>query len=74
LTGLQRAGTIRTVGSSTFEGWQLVHEQTVAERRGLGWIRTEQPPYSILARHAERDVFPVAEEYRLGVLVWAPLG
>ena len=48
--------------------------QSVSERRGLARFRTEQPPYSIFVRHVERDVFPVAQEYGLGVLVWAPLG
>ncbi|MGW5202796.1 aldo/keto reductase [Streptomyces spiralis] len=34
---------------------------------------TEQPPYSILARAAERAVLPIAEQYGLGVLPWSPL-
>ncbi len=74
LTDLQRAGTIRAFGSSTFHGWQIVEAQWAAERRGLERFRTEQPPYSILARHAELDVLPVAAAHRMGVLVWAPLG
>ena len=74
LTDLQRAGTIRAFGTSTYAGWQLVQAQSVSERRGLARFRTEQPPYSIFVRHVERDVFPVAQEYGLGVLVWAPLG
>ena len=74
LTDLQRQGTIRAFGTSTFAGWQLVEAQWVAERRGLARFRTEQPPYSILARHIEHDVLPVAGRYGLGVLVWAPLG
>ncbi len=73
LTDLQRAGTIRAFGSSTFHGWQVVEAQWVAERRGLERFRTEQPPYSILARHIEQDVLPAAQAYRMGVLVWSPL-
>ena len=74
LTDLQRQGTIRAFGSSTFAGWQLVEAQWIAERRGLARFRTEQPPYSILVRHIEHDVLPVAGRYGLGVVVWAPLG
>ena len=74
LTDLQRAGLIGAFGCSTFHGWQIVQAQWAAERRGLERFRTEQPPYSILARHAEDDVLPVAQAYRMGVLVWAPLG
>ncbi len=73
LTDLQRKGTIRYFGSSTFPAWQMVEAQWVAERRGLARFRTEQPPYSIFARHIEHDVLPVAQAYDMGVLVWSPL-
>jgi aryl-alcohol dehydrogenase-like predicted oxidoreductase len=73
LTDLQRQGKIRYFGSSTFPGWQLVEARWIAERRGLSSFRTEQPPYSILVRHIEHDVLPVAQELGIGVLVWSPL-
>jgi aryl-alcohol dehydrogenase-like predicted oxidoreductase len=73
LTDLQRQGKIGYFGSSTFPAWQMVEAQWVAERRGLSRFRTEQPPYSILVRHAELDVLPVAQRYGMGVLVWSPL-
>jgi aryl-alcohol dehydrogenase-like predicted oxidoreductase len=73
LTDLQRQGKIRSFGSSTFPGWQMVQAQWVAERRGLSRFRSEQPPYSIFVRHIEHDVLPVAQAYGIGVLVWSPL-
>jgi aryl-alcohol dehydrogenase-like predicted oxidoreductase len=73
LTDLQRQGKIRYFGSSTFPGWQMVQAQWTAERRALSRFRTEQPPYSILVRHIEQDVLPVAERYGMGVMVWSPL-
>jgi aryl-alcohol dehydrogenase-like predicted oxidoreductase len=73
LTDLQRQGKIRYFGSSTFAGWQIVEAQWAAERRGLSRFRTEQPPYSIFVRQIEHDVLPIAERYRMGVLVWSPL-
>jgi aryl-alcohol dehydrogenase-like predicted oxidoreductase len=73
LTDLQRQGKIRYFGCSTFPGWQIVEAHWAAERRGLSRFRTEQPPYSIFVRHIEHDVLPVAERYRMGVLVWSPL-
>jgi aryl-alcohol dehydrogenase-like predicted oxidoreductase len=51
-----------------------VEAHWVAERRGLGRFRTEQPPYSILNRGIEREVLPVAQHYGMGVLAWGPLG
>jgi aryl-alcohol dehydrogenase-like predicted oxidoreductase len=73
LTDLQRQGKIRYLGCSTFPGWQIVEAQWAAERGGLSRFRTEQPPYSVFVRHVEHDVFPVAERYGMGVLVWSPL-
>jgi aryl-alcohol dehydrogenase-like predicted oxidoreductase len=73
LTDLQRQGKIRYFGSSTFAAWQLVEAAWTADRRGLARLRTEQPPYSILARQIELDVLPVAARYGMGVLVWSPL-
>jgi aryl-alcohol dehydrogenase-like predicted oxidoreductase len=45
----------------------------VADRRGLHRFRTEQPPYSLLARGVERHVLPVAQRLGMGVLTWSPL-
>jgi aryl-alcohol dehydrogenase-like predicted oxidoreductase len=73
LTDLVRAGKVRAFGCSTFPAEDIVDAHHVAERRGLGRFRTEQPPYSILARGIETSVLPVCQRYGMGVLVWAPL-
>ncbi len=73
LTDLQRAGKIRAFGSSTFPAHQMVQSQWISQRRGLGRYVSEQPPYSLLDRGIERDVLPVAEQYRMGVIAWSPL-
>src|ERR687888_2001107 len=73
LTDLQRKGKIRYAGSSTFPAWQIVEAHWTSERRGLARFVTEQPPYSIFARHIELDVLPVAQRYGMGVIVWSPL-
>jgi aryl-alcohol dehydrogenase-like predicted oxidoreductase len=73
LTDLVRAGKIRYFGSSTFPAEEIVEAQWTAERRGRERFVTEQPPYSLLVRAAERDVLPVCERYGMGVLSWSPL-
>ncbi len=73
LTDLVRAGKIRAFGCSTFPAEQIVQAHHVAQRQALGRVRTEQPPYSILARGIEASVLPVCHSYRMGVLVWSPL-
>jgi aryl-alcohol dehydrogenase-like predicted oxidoreductase len=73
LTDLQRQGKIRAFGSSTFPAYRMVEDQWISQRLGLGRFVTEQPPYSLLDRGIERDVLPVAEAYRMGVIPWSPL-
>ena len=73
LTDLVRAGKIRAFGSSTFRPEQIVEAYHVADRRGLYRLRTEQPPYSILARGIEASVLPEARRLGMGVLTWSPL-
>ncbi|WP_344661230.1 aldo/keto reductase [Catenulispora subtropica] len=73
LTDLVHAGKIRSFGCSTFPAEEIVEAWHVAERRGLMKFRTEQPPYSVLARGIERSVLPTARRLNMGVLTWSPL-
>ncbi|MFJ1754715.1 aldo/keto reductase [Kitasatospora sp. NPDC088134] len=73
LGDLVRAGKIRSFGCSTFPPADLVEAHWTAERRALPKFRTEQPPYSLLARGVETTVLPVARRHGMGVLTWSPL-
>jgi aryl-alcohol dehydrogenase-like predicted oxidoreductase len=73
LTDLVRAGKIRAFGCSTFPAEEIVQAGHVAELRGLMRFRSEQPPYSMLARGIEADVLPVCQRLGMGVLTWSPL-
>lgn len=73
LDDLVRQGKIRYYGTTTNEPHLLVEAQWAAERAGRSRPATEQVPYSILARGAERATLPVAARYGLGVLTWSPL-
>jgi aryl-alcohol dehydrogenase-like predicted oxidoreductase len=73
LGDLVREGKIRAFGCSTFPAEEIVEAHNVAERRGLQRFRTEQPPYSLVARGIEAAVLPVCQRYGMGVLTWSPL-
>ncbi|MDP9865743.1 MULTISPECIES: aldo/keto reductase [Streptosporangium] len=73
LSDLVRQGKIRAFGCSTFPAEEIVEAHHVAERRGLMRLRTEQPPYSLLARGIETSVLPVCRRLGMGVLTWSPL-
>ncbi|MDG1410549.1 MAG: aldo/keto reductase [Acidimicrobiales bacterium] len=73
LSDLVRMGKIRAWGTSTFPAEDLVETLWAARRCGAVGPHTEQPPYSILCRGAERDILPVAQRYGMGTLAWSPL-
>jgi aryl-alcohol dehydrogenase-like predicted oxidoreductase len=73
LTDLVQAGKIRAFGSSSFPPELIVEAHFTSLTRGLGRFRTEQPPYSLLARGAERSVFATCKRLAMGVLTWSPL-
>ncbi|MGH2768613.1 MAG: aldo/keto reductase [Actinomycetota bacterium] len=73
LSDLVHQGKVRYLGSSTFPAWQIVEAHWASERRGLERLISEQPPYSILVREAERELFPVTRRYGMGVICWSPL-
>ncbi|MBR7836649.1 aldo/keto reductase [Actinospica durhamensis] len=73
LTDLVRAGKIRAFGCSGFPAEDIVDAHRVSEQRGLYRFRTEQPPYSLLARGTERSVLPVCQRWGMGTLTWSPL-
>jgi aryl-alcohol dehydrogenase-like predicted oxidoreductase len=73
LTDLVSQGKIRAFGCSTFPPEEIIEAHWVAERRALKKFRTEQSPYSLLARGIETSVLPVCQRHRMGVLTWSPL-
>lgn len=73
LTDLVHAGKIRAFGCSPFPAEQLVEARHAAGQRGLLRLRTEQPPYSMLARGIETSVLPTCQRLGMGVLTWSSL-
>ena len=73
LDELVQSGKIRAVGTSTFPSEGLEEAQWAAQQAGYTSPSSEQPPYSLLARHVERDVLPTCQRLGIGVITWAPL-
>jgi aryl-alcohol dehydrogenase (NADP+) len=69
-----RAGKILYGGLSNFTGWQLQKACDLIDRRGWSPLVTLQPQYNLLVREIEWEIIPAAQENRLGLLPWSPLG
>ena len=73
LDDLVRAGKVRYIGTSTFASWQMIESLWCSEKLGLNRFVSEQPPYHILDRRVEREMFPLAQTYGYAILPWSPL-
>ena len=73
LEDLVRQGHVRYVGVSNWSAWALMKALGIAERHG--WMRpaTLQACYSIAGRDIEREIVPLLQAERLGLMVWSPL-
>lgn len=73
LSDLVHQGKVRAIGTSSFPAEEIVEAQWAAQRRHRERFVVEQLSYSILARHAEAAVLPIAMRHGMGVMVWSPL-
>jgi aryl-alcohol dehydrogenase-like predicted oxidoreductase len=69
---LVREGKVGRIGTSTFPEPILRQAVSAAASQGIR-ISTEQAPYSLLEREAERAVIPFCKEHSVQVLAWGPL-
>jgi len=74
LDDLVRAGKLRYIGASNFAGWQLMKSLAIAERHGSARYVAHQVYYSLVGRDYEWELMPLAQDQKIGALVWSPLG
>jgi aryl-alcohol dehydrogenase-like predicted oxidoreductase len=73
LDELVREGLVRHVGSSNFDGRQVVEADELARERGWSRFVSAQNEYSLLERGAEEELLPTCERLGIGVLPYFPL-
>ena len=74
LDGFVKAGKVRYVGCSNFNGAQIVSAQWAAARLNATPFVSLQPRYSLISRQIESEILPTCLEQGLGTLVYSPLG
>jgi aryl-alcohol dehydrogenase-like predicted oxidoreductase len=74
LDDLMTAGKIGYIGASNFSGWHLMKSLATSERYGLGRYVAYQGYYSLIGRHYEWELMPLALDQGVGTMVWSPLG
>ena len=73
LDDLVASGKVRYVGVSNWQAWRIAKALGIAERKGFSRFETIQSYYSIAGRDLEREVVPLINEEKLGLMVWSPM-
>jgi aryl-alcohol dehydrogenase-like predicted oxidoreductase len=58
---------------SNWQAWRIAKALGISERKDYARFETVQAYYSIAGRDLERDIVPLLQEEKLGLMVWSPL-
>jgi aryl-alcohol dehydrogenase-like predicted oxidoreductase len=73
LDDLVREGLVRYVGVSNWAAWKIMKATSLSEHKDFARFESLQAYYSIAGRDLEREITPMLEDQKLGLLVWSPL-
>ena len=73
LDTLVQQGKVRYIGCSNWQAWKIAKSLGISEFKSLARFDTLQAYYSIAGRDLEREIIPLLESERVGLLVWSPL-
>jgi aryl-alcohol dehydrogenase-like predicted oxidoreductase len=66
-------GKVRYIGVSNWQAWKIAKALGISEARNLARFDTLQAYYSIAGRDLEREIVPLLQSEKVGLLVWSPL-
>ena len=68
-----RAGKIRYVGVSNWDGWQVVRASDYALASGLSPVLSNQIWYNLADRVSEFSIIPACRDRRVSIIAWSAL-
>jgi aryl-alcohol dehydrogenase-like predicted oxidoreductase len=73
LDAMVRSGRTRYIGLSNYAAYQVARAVGITELRQLAPITSVQARYNLISREIERDLGPLCQEERIGILAYNPL-
>jgi aryl-alcohol dehydrogenase-like predicted oxidoreductase len=73
LNTLVESGKVRYIGCSNWMAWQIMKALGFSDAKNLARFETVQAYYSIAGRDLEREIVPLLQDQKTGLLVWSPL-
>ncbi len=73
LNTMVEQGKVRYIGCSNWHAWRIMKALGISDHKNLARFDTLQAYYSIASRELEREIVPLLEDQKTGLLVWSPL-
>jgi aryl-alcohol dehydrogenase-like predicted oxidoreductase len=73
LDALVNQGKVRYIGCSNWQAWKIAKALGISQFKNLARFDTLQAYYSIAGRDLERELIPLLQTEKTGLLVWSPL-
>lgn len=73
LDTLVNNGKVRYIGCSNHAAWQIMKALGISELKGYARFVSLQAYYTIAGRDLEREIVPMLQDQKLGLMVWSPL-
>jgi aryl-alcohol dehydrogenase-like predicted oxidoreductase len=73
LNDLVRSGKVRYIGASNMAAWQLMKALNYSTHNRTAKFVSLQAYYTIAGRDLERELIPLLNDQKVGLMVWSPL-
>jgi len=73
LNDLVRSGRVRYIGLCNMFAWHIMKALAISDRHGWARFASVQAYYTIAGRDLEREIMPLLQDQKLGLMVWSPL-
>lgn len=70
---LVKSGKVRYIGCSNITAWQLMKALSFSQYNNLAKFVSLQAYYTIAGRDLERELIPLLNDQKVGLMVWSPL-
>jgi aryl-alcohol dehydrogenase-like predicted oxidoreductase len=73
LNDIVRSGKVRYIGLCNMLAWQIMKALGISRERNWARFESVQAYYTLASRDLEREVVPLLNDQKLGLMVWSPL-
>lgn len=73
LDDLVTSGKVRYIGCSNLAAWQLMKALSYSAHKDISKFVSLQAYYTIAGRDLERELIPLLNDQKVGLMVWSPL-